>query len=100
MCLLNSAQSPLRPGTASAECASLHTVGPPPPIKDGDAAFPPQKPCGVLGHKGARRRWGQAVFKAGDGWADLEDGDLGASHSKKPSMGLSKESRRKESPFR
>ncbi|KAF4013742.1 hypothetical protein G4228_004719 [Cervus hanglu yarkandensis] len=60
----------------------------------------PTKPCGVLGHKGARRRWGQAVFKAGDGWADLEDGDLGASHSKKPSMGLSKESRRKESPFR
>ncbi|KAM9740235.1 serine/threonine-protein kinase MAK isoform 4-T4 [Dama dama] len=60
----------------------------------------PTKPCGALGHKGARRRWGQAVFKAGDGWADLEDGDLGASHSKKPSMGLSKEARRKESPFR
>nr|XP_020746740.1 serine/threonine-protein kinase MAK isoform X4 [Odocoileus virginianus texanus] len=60
----------------------------------------PTKPCGALGHKGARRRWGQAVFKAGDGWADLEDGDFGASHSKKPSMGLSKEARRKESPFR
>ena len=53
-----------------------------------------------MGHKGARRRWGQAVFKAGDGWADLEDGDFGASHSKKPSMGSSKETRRKESPFR
>ncbi|KAI4561008.1 hypothetical protein MJG53_017637 [Ovis ammon polii x Ovis aries] len=60
----------------------------------------PTKPGGALGHKGARRRWGQAVFKAGDGWADLEDGDFGASHSKKPSMGLSKETRRKESPFR
>ncbi|XP_065768570.1 serine/threonine-protein kinase MAK [Muntiacus reevesi] len=60
----------------------------------------PAKPCGALGHKGARRRWGQAVFKAGDGWADLEYGDFGASHSKKPSMGLSKEARRKESPFR
>ena len=90
----------MRTGTGSAECGSLHTVGPRPPIKDGDAAFPPQKPGGALGHKGARRRWGQAVFKAGDGWADLEDGDFGASHSKKPSMGLSKETRRKESPFR
>ncbi|XP_040105184.1 serine/threonine-protein kinase MAK isoform X3 [Oryx dammah] len=60
----------------------------------------PIKPGGALGHKGARRRWGQAVFKAGDSWADLEDGDFGASHSKKPSMGLSKETRRKESPFR
>ncbi|XP_061254863.1 serine/threonine-protein kinase MAK isoform X3 [Bos javanicus] len=60
----------------------------------------PTKPGGALGHKGARRRWGQAVCKAGDGWADLEDSDFGASHSKKPSMGSSKETRSKESPFR
>lgn len=62
--------------------------------------FPPQKPNGTLGHKSARRRWGQMVFKSGDSWAELEDYDLGASHSKKPSMGVFKEKRKKDSPFR
>ncbi|XP_039087750.1 serine/threonine-protein kinase MAK isoform X2 [Hyaena hyaena] len=60
----------------------------------------PAKPNGTLAHKSARRRWGQMVFKSGDSWAELEDYDLGASHSKKPSMGVFKEKRKKDSPFR
>uniref|UniRef100_A0A8D1N5U1 non-specific serine/threonine protein kinase n=1 Tax=Sus scrofa TaxID=9823 RepID=A0A8D1N5U1_PIG len=58
------------------------------------------KPNGTLGHKGARRRWGPTVFKAGDSGEESEDYDFGASHSKKPSMGVFKETRRKDSPFR
>uniref|UniRef100_A0A8D0MIZ5 non-specific serine/threonine protein kinase n=2 Tax=Sus scrofa TaxID=9823 RepID=A0A8D0MIZ5_PIG len=60
----------------------------------------PIKPNGTLGHKGARRRWGPTVFKAGDSGEESEDYDFGASHSKKPSMGVFKETRRKDSPFR
>ncbi|XP_035566386.1 serine/threonine-protein kinase MAK isoform X4 [Canis lupus baileyi] len=60
----------------------------------------PTKPNGALGHKSARRRWGQTVFKSGDSWEEFEDCDLGASHSKKPSMGVFKEKRKKDSPFR
>lgn len=60
----------------------------------------PTKPNGMLGHKGARRRWGQTVFKSGDNWEAFEDCDFGASDSKKPSMGIFKEKRRKDSPFR
>ncbi|XP_061050807.1 serine/threonine-protein kinase MAK isoform X2 [Eubalaena glacialis] len=60
----------------------------------------PTKPSGTLGHKGARRRWGQAVFKAEDGWEEFEDCDVGVSHSKKPSMSVFKETRKKDSPFR
>lgn len=62
--------------------------------------FSPQKPNGTLGHKSARRRWGQTVFKSGDSWEEFEDCDLGASHSKKPSMSAFKEKRKKDSPFR
>ncbi|XP_048203337.1 serine/threonine-protein kinase MAK isoform X2 [Perognathus longimembris pacificus] len=58
------------------------------------------KPLGTLGHKNGRRRWGQTVLKSGDSWEDLEDWDYGASHSKKPSMTVLKEKRRKDSPFR
>lgn len=79
VCLLNSVESPFGTGTGSTECDSLHTVGPRPRLKP-RAAFPPQKPRGgALGHKGARSAGGQAVFKAGDGWADLEGRDFGAS---------------------
>uniref|UniRef100_A0A8C3X4K7 Male germ cell associated kinase n=1 Tax=Catagonus wagneri TaxID=51154 RepID=A0A8C3X4K7_9CETA len=60
----------------------------------------PIKPSGALGHKGARRRWGQTLFKAGDSGEEFEDCDLGASQSKKPSVGVFKETRKKESPFR
>ncbi|XP_021116322.1 serine/threonine-protein kinase MAK isoform X2 [Heterocephalus glaber] len=56
-------------------------------------------PIGTLGHKTARRRWGQAVFKSGDVWEEFEDGDFGASHSKKPSIGVFKEKKKKDSPF-
>ncbi|XP_008561721.1 PREDICTED: serine/threonine-protein kinase MAK, partial [Galeopterus variegatus] len=59
----------------------------------------PTKPNGTLGHKSARRRWGQTVFKSGDSWEESEDCDFGASHSKKPSMGVFKEKRKKDSPF-
>ncbi|KAB1261521.1 Serine/threonine-protein kinase MAK [Camelus dromedarius] len=59
----------------------------------------PTKPNGSLAHKSARRRWGQTVFKSGDSWEEFEDCDFGASHSKKPSMGIVKE-KRKNSPFR
>ncbi|XP_029799479.1 serine/threonine-protein kinase MAK isoform X1 [Suricata suricatta] len=58
----------------------------------------PAKPNGTLGHKSARRRWGQMVFKSGDSWEEFEDYDLGASHSKKPSMDVFKD-RKKDSPF-
>ncbi|ELK14980.1 serine/threonine-protein kinase MAK isoform X2 [Pteropus alecto] len=60
----------------------------------------PTKPNGMLGHKSGRRRWGQTVFKSGDSWEEIEDCDFGASHSKKPSVGVFKEKRRKDSPFR
>ncbi|XP_021552681.1 serine/threonine-protein kinase MAK isoform X1 [Neomonachus schauinslandi] len=60
----------------------------------------PTKPNGTLGHKSSRRRWGQTVFKSGDSWEEFEDCDLGASHSKKPSMSVFKEKRKKDSPFR
>ncbi|XP_024408162.2 serine/threonine-protein kinase MAK isoform X4 [Desmodus rotundus] len=59
----------------------------------------PTKPDGTLGHKSARRRWGQTVFKSGDTWEEFEDCDFGASHSKKSSMNVFKE-KRKDSPFR
>ncbi|XP_037700047.1 serine/threonine-protein kinase MAK isoform X3 [Choloepus didactylus] len=60
----------------------------------------PTKPNGTLGHKSARRRWGQTVFKSGDSWEEFDEYDFGASHSKKPSMGVLKEKRKKDSPFR
>ncbi|XP_039318539.2 serine/threonine-protein kinase MAK isoform X2 [Saimiri boliviensis] len=60
----------------------------------------PTKPNGTLNHKSGRRRWGQTIFKSGDSWEELEDYDFGASHSKKPSMGVFKEKRKKDSPFR
>ncbi|XP_063115943.1 serine/threonine-protein kinase MAK isoform X2 [Cavia porcellus] len=88
----------------------LQNVGtPPPPKQQGQQKAPlfpsiiknvPAKPSGTLGHKTARRRWGQAVFKSGDSWEEFEDGDLGASHSKKPSIGVFKEKRKKDPPFR
>ncbi|XP_040611809.1 serine/threonine-protein kinase MAK isoform X4 [Mesocricetus auratus] len=81
----------------------------PPPKQQGHQKLPqtifpsiiktmPTKPACTLSHKGARRRWGQTVFKSGDS-CDFEDCDLGASHSKKPSMGAFKE-KKKESSFR
>ncbi|XP_036901305.1 serine/threonine-protein kinase MAK isoform X3 [Sturnira hondurensis] len=60
----------------------------------------PTKPNGMLGHKSTRRRWGQTVFKSGDSWEEFEDCDFGTSHSKKSSMTVFKEKRRKDSPFR
>ncbi|XP_037061675.1 serine/threonine-protein kinase MAK isoform X1 [Peromyscus leucopus] len=83
----------------------------PPPKQQGHQKPPPvmfpsivktmqTKPINTLSHKGARRRWGQTVFKSGDSCDDFEDCDLGASHSKKPSMGAFKEKKKKESPFR
>ncbi|XP_045154183.1 serine/threonine-protein kinase MAK isoform X1 [Echinops telfairi] len=60
----------------------------------------PAKPSGTLGHKSTRRRWGQAVFKSGDSWEESEEYNFGASHSKKPSMGVFKEKRKKDYPFR
>ncbi|XP_058528519.1 serine/threonine-protein kinase MAK isoform X2 [Ochotona princeps] len=60
----------------------------------------PLKPNGALGHKSARRRWGQTVLKSGDSWEEPEDHDLGASHPKKPSMGVVKEKQKKDSPIR
>ncbi|KAM6185866.1 serine/threonine-protein kinase MAK isoform 2-T2 [Rhynchocyon petersi] len=59
----------------------------------------PTKPNSTVGHKSARRRWGQTVFKSGDSWDDFEDFNFGASHSKKPSMGIFKEKRKKDSPL-
>ncbi|XP_076999742.1 serine/threonine-protein kinase MAK isoform X3 [Tamandua tetradactyla] len=60
----------------------------------------PIKPNGTLGHKSTRRRWGQTVFKSGDSWEEFDDYNFGASYSKKPSMGVLKEKRKKDSPFR
>ncbi|XP_055451072.1 serine/threonine-protein kinase MAK [Psammomys obesus] len=57
------------------------------------------KQVSTVNLKGARRRWGQAVFKSGDSCDDFEDSDFGASHSKKPSMGAFKD-KKKECPFR
>ncbi|XP_006891664.1 PREDICTED: serine/threonine-protein kinase MAK isoform X2 [Elephantulus edwardii] len=83
-----------------------------PPLKQDGHQKPPQtlfpsilknmsaKSNNTVGHKTARRRWGQTVFKSGDGWEDFEDCDFGASHSKKPSMGVFKEKRKKDSPLR
>ncbi|XP_031214097.1 serine/threonine-protein kinase MAK isoform X5 [Mastomys coucha] len=87
-----------------------NTVIQPPPKQQGhqkppQTMFPsivksvPVNPVSTLGHKGARRRWGQTVFKSGDSCDNMED-DLGASHSKKPSMDAFKEKKKKESPFR
>ncbi|XP_054448088.1 serine/threonine-protein kinase MAK isoform X3 [Pteronotus mesoamericanus] len=60
----------------------------------------PTKPNGTLGNKSTRRRWGQTVFKSGDSWEEIEDYDFGISSSKKSSMNVFKEKRRKDSPFR
>ncbi|XP_038190627.1 serine/threonine-protein kinase MAK isoform X4 [Arvicola amphibius] len=87
-----------------------NTVIQPPPKQQGhqkppQTMFPsiiktiPMKSVSTLGHKGARRRWGQTVFKSGDSCDDFEDCDFGASHSKKPSMSTFKE-KKKGSPFR
>ncbi|XP_005398889.1 PREDICTED: serine/threonine-protein kinase MAK isoform X1 [Chinchilla lanigera] len=89
----------------------LQNVGTPPPPKQQTQQKPaqmfpsilknvPAKSVGTLGHKTARRRWGQAVFKSGDGWEEFEDSDFGASHSKKPSISVFKEKRKKDPPFR
>ncbi|XP_078224508.1 serine/threonine-protein kinase MAK isoform X8 [Callithrix jacchus] len=59
-----------------------------------------QKPNGTLNHKSGRRRWGQTIFKSGESWEEVEDYDFGASHSKKPSMGVFTEKRKKDSPSR
>ncbi|KAM7322855.1 hypothetical protein ACRRTK_018360 [Alexandromys fortis] len=87
-----------------------NTVIQPPPKQQGhqkppQTMFPsiiktmPMKSVSTLGHKGARRRWGQTVFKSGDSCDDFEDYDFGASHSKKPSMSAFKE-KKKETSFR
>ncbi|XP_061821450.1 serine/threonine-protein kinase MAK isoform X2 [Nerophis lumbriciformis] len=43
--------------------------------------------------KGGRRRWGQTEAKTLDSWDDSDASDTAASHSKKPSLGKSKEER-------
>uniref|UniRef100_A0A5F9CD76 non-specific serine/threonine protein kinase n=1 Tax=Oryctolagus cuniculus TaxID=9986 RepID=A0A5F9CD76_RABIT len=73
---------------------------PPPALFPSIMKNAPPKPHGTLAPKSARRRWGQTVFKSGDGWEEPEDCDFGASHSKKPSMGVFKEKRKKDSPLR
>ncbi|XP_069930527.1 serine/threonine-protein kinase MAK isoform X2 [Oryctolagus cuniculus] len=73
---------------------------PPPALFPSIIKNAPPKPHGTLAPKSARRRWGQTVFKSGDGWEEPEDCDFGASHSKKPSMGVFKEKRKKDSPLR
>ncbi|XP_054984363.1 serine/threonine-protein kinase MAK [Sorex araneus] len=73
---------------------------PSPPLFPHIVTQGPEKPTVTQGHKGARRRWGQAVFRSGDSWDGLEDADWGASHSKKPSLGAGAEPRRRDSPFR
>ncbi|XP_072459903.1 serine/threonine-protein kinase MAK isoform X2 [Notamacropus eugenii] len=50
----------------------------------------------AVGHKNGRRRWGQTVFKTGDSWEDIDDSDFGVSHSKKPSISVSKEKKKKD----
>nr|KAF6382799.1 male germ cell associated kinase [Pipistrellus kuhlii] len=59
----------------------------------------PTKPSSMLGHKSVRRRWGQTVFKSGDSWGDFEDSDFETSQTKKPSMSVFREKRKKDSPF-
>ncbi|XP_006864154.1 PREDICTED: serine/threonine-protein kinase MAK [Chrysochloris asiatica] len=73
---------------------------PPPTLFPSILKSMPTKSNGTLGHKSTRRRWGQTVFKSGDSWQEFEDCNFGASHSKKPSMGVFKEKRKKDSPFR
>lgn len=73
---------------------------PPPALFPSIIKNAPPKPHGTLAHKSARRCWGQTVFKSGDGWEEPEDCDFGGSHSKKPSMGVFKEKRKKDSPLR
>lgn len=59
-----------------------------------------QKVNGVLGYKSGRRRWGQIVFKFGEGWEEFEDCDFGVFYFKKLSMGVFKEKRKKDFLFR
>ncbi|XP_074127591.1 serine/threonine-protein kinase MAK isoform X6 [Sminthopsis crassicaudata] len=53
----------------------------------------------AVGHKSGRRRWGQTVFKTGDSWEDIDDSDFGVSHSKKPSISVPKEKKKKDLTF-
>ncbi|XP_037135422.1 serine/threonine-protein kinase MAK isoform X4 [Syngnathus acus] len=43
--------------------------------------------------KNGRRRWGQTVVRTSDSLDDLDQSDMAASHSKKPSLGNSEEER-------
>ncbi|XP_049621071.1 serine/threonine-protein kinase MAK [Suncus etruscus] len=99
------AHPPLKPiqhpaNTPGPPAARLHA-----PQRQMSTFFPsivknmPGKPSAPQSHKSGRRRWGQAVFRSGDSWDELED-DVALSHSKKPSMGASKDKRRRDSPFR
>ncbi|XP_038626704.1 serine/threonine-protein kinase MAK [Tachyglossus aculeatus] len=60
---------------------------------------PSPKQNGAVGYKNGRRRWGQNVFKTDDSWEDFDNSDLGAVHSKKPSMSVLKEKKTKDSSF-
>ncbi|KAM9098401.1 serine/threonine-protein kinase MAK isoform 2-T3 [Sarcophilus harrisii] len=53
----------------------------------------------AVGHKSGRRRWGQTVFKTEDSWEDIDDSDFGVSHSKKPSISVPKEKKKKDLTF-
>ncbi|KFP32397.1 Serine/threonine-protein kinase MAK [Colius striatus] len=54
---------------------------------------------GAVGPKSCRRRWGQTLVKAVDSWDDLDDTEFGMSCSKKPSIALLKEKKKKECLF-
>ncbi|XP_001514363.2 serine/threonine-protein kinase MAK isoform X2 [Ornithorhynchus anatinus] len=60
---------------------------------------PSPKQNGAVGYKNGRRRWGQNLFKTDDSWEDFDNSDLGAVHSKKPSMSVLKEKKAKDSSF-
>ncbi|XP_027691294.1 serine/threonine-protein kinase MAK isoform X2 [Vombatus ursinus] len=53
----------------------------------------------AVGHKNGRRRWGQTVLKTGDSWEDIDNFDFGVSHSKKPSISVPKEKKKKDLAF-
>ncbi|NXX82968.1 MAK kinase, partial [Urocolius indicus] len=54
---------------------------------------------GAVSPKSCRRRWGQTLVKAVDSWDDLDDTEFGMSCSKKPSIALLKEKKKKECLF-
>ncbi|XP_074064158.1 serine/threonine-protein kinase MAK isoform X6 [Macrotis lagotis] len=96
---------PLQPIQLPQNLPSLQPSKQQPPPKHQEPLFPsilknPSPKLNVaVGHKTGRRRWGQTVFKTGDSWEDTDDSDFGVSHSKKPSITVPKEKKKKELAF-